>query len=716
MLPLSSQRIIPFREFEEMNPYASLQQNRVKLCKEEYPMMSDIMKNSKPNVDRTLLGGLLPIKSISFKEAKLTFPIVNLSTDKPSSFLSYLEVTIDETEDLDSRRSKLMSPVDLHKCYYGNADVAKFATIIALIPVWSNESDVIDKMSTDYDLMGISRTLSERKRKQIKIGRNINLHGASILGSKRGNQHLLDMLDVVNLNFNDDINRKKSEESRKKPKVLPSFTSFCENESGMKHKAEKGEQSTIPITNDKGMTKLFIPDLLVLIDESNYKSLADKSLMNNFLRNDPYRKKNFIGTSAPFGKCLSSNAVVNSNQIMTQLHMKIHKDEYENISFMGVVGKELDDLIEMKMVEIKEKHEIAANSWQIDLNTNSLLWDYTAPNLKPMETNRSYIDLNIDDMSVRNGLKKEMDVQIINDPWLKAIQPDANKKKEKNRFQVLDLLLTELFLDGKSRNKSEINNFDYSTQQFSSSLFCSSFFQSDKSFNSKQKHYFKKISPEKSGDYNEKTATATLSSTSTSTSSSQPFSWISYFKPKPLSLKTQCPNLISNLPSNQNNSDLENNQHQNFTNRKCSFHRNNDNKNRNDSSRLSVIDRMLSNTHALRCIPITPSRSTQKYCQSFSKPTQEHNILRHIERKYGKHVQFAPYINGLWVRDIGFYIIDVIKPKLKYSSRTMRTIENKQRANQEMKGKSNPKRFLRFEICEFDKKYQLKSDDVILLK
>ena len=125
---------------------------------------------------------------------------------------------------------------------------------------------------------------------------------------------------------------------------------------------------------------------------------------------------------------------------------------------------------------------------------------------------------------------------------------------------------------------------------------------------------------------------------------------------------------------------------------------------------------MLFRSHALRCIPITPSRSTQKYCQSFSKPTQEHNILRHIERKYGKHVQFAPYINGLWVRDIGFYIIDVIKPKLKYSSRTMRTIENKQRANQEKKGKSNLKRYLRFEICEFDKKYQLKSDDVILLK
>ena len=698
MLPLSSQRIIPFREFHEMNPYASLQQNRVKLCKEKYPMMSDIMKNSKPNVDRTLLGGLLPIKSISFKEAKLTFPIVNLSTDKPSSFLSYLEVTIDETEDLDSRRSKLMSPVDLHKCYYGNADVAKFATIIALIPVWSNESDMIDMMSTDYDLMGISRTLSGRKRKQIKIGKNINLHGPSNLGSKRGNQRLLDMLDVVNLNFGE-----KSEESRKKPKVLPSFTSFCENESGMKHKAEKGEQSTISISNDKGITKLFIPDLLVLIDESNDKSLTDKSLMNNFLRNNPYRKKNFIGASAPFGKCLSSNAVENSNEIMKQLHMKIHEDEHDNISFMGVVGKELDDLIEMKMVEIKEKHEIAANSWQIDLNTNSLLWDYTAPNLKPMETNRSYIDLNIDDMSVRNGLKKEMDVQVINDPWLKAIQPDANKKKEKNRFQVLDLLLTELFLDGKSRNKSEMNNFDYSTQQFSSSLFCSSFFQSDKSFSSKQKHYFKKISPEKSADDNEKTTTATLSSTSTSIS--QPFSWISYFKPKPLSLKAKCPNLISNLPSYQNNFDLENNQHQNFTNRKRSFHRNNDNKNRNDSSRLSVIDRMLSNTHALRCIPITPSRSTQKYCQSFSKPTQEKNILRHIESKYGKHVQFAPYLNGLWVRDIGFYIIDVIRPKLKDSSRTMRTKENKQRANQQKKGKSNLKRFLRFEICEFDKKY-----------
>ena len=69
-----------------------------------------------------------------------------------------------------------------------------------------------------------------------------------------------------------------------------------------------------------------------------------------------------------------------------------------------------------------------------------------------------------------------------------------------------------------------------------------------------------------------------------------------------------------------------------------------------------------------------------------------------MESKYGEHIQYAPYVNGLWVRDIGFYIIDVIRPTLRDSSRTMRTIENKERANQRKKGESMIMRFLRFEI------------------
>ena len=694
MLPLSSQRIIPFREFHEMEPYASLQKNRVMLCKEKYPMISEIMKNSKPNVDRTLLGGLLPIRSISFKEAEFPPPIMKLSVDTTSSFLSFLDVIRDGTEDLDSRPPKVVNLVDPHKNYYGNADVAEFASNLALIPVWSNESDLIDMMSTEYELMGISKTSSKRKRKEIKIGKNINLHRASILGSKRGYQYFLEIDDVAT---HSGINVQKLEESRKKVKVLPSFFSFYENESGMKNKAVKAETSSIHLTSNDKIKKLFIPDLLVLIDESNDKSFANTSLMNNFLSNNPSKNTNYIGTSAPIRKCSRINAVENSIQIMEQLHTRIHKEECENISMIGFVGKELEDLIEMKMIGIQEKEIVAIKSWQIDLDTKSLLWDYTAPKLKPMETDSTYINLKIDDMIVQNSLKNEKNVQVIHNPWLKAIQADENKKKERTRFQVLDLLLTESFLDGKSRNKREINVFDHSTRQFSSSLFCSSFFQSDKLFDNKIKQKFKKISPEKSAQGNEKTATVPSSPTSTSTSTSQPFSWISYFKPKPLSLEAKCPNLISNLPYHHNISNFEKNRDQYFMNKKRSRHSSNNDKNINNSNRLSVIDRMLNNTHALRCIPITQSRATEKYCHPFSKP-KEQNMLSHMESKYGEHIQYAPYVNGLWVRDIGFYIIDVIRPKLRDSSRTMRTIENKERANQRKKGESMIMRFLRFEI------------------
>ena len=701
MLPLCSQRLLSHRDFLQMEPHANLKQNRIKLCSRNYPMMSEIRKHAKPNVDFTLLGGLLPIKSISFKSVSLFEHINCLNVNCTSDFLANLDVMRDVIKDLDYCPPKVIKPGDPHQSYYGNADIGNFKTNFAWIPVWSNDSDLIDTFSTDYELMGNSKTITKNKIAEVKIGRNFKLQRESILGTKRAFQQLLDN-DYALAPANGE-NCKMSEEPTKKRKTLPSFISFYESESGIMKKETTATKSSSCISIHGIQIRHFIPDLLVPIDESTYKSCAGIFPNDLFIRNNPYRDKNYIRTLAPFGNYLCPNRLETSHQIIQEIHQKIHPEKFEKESFLGIIGTELEDLIEMKMMGIKRRENTAEKSDKISLLSDLLL-------SKSEDVNVA--DLELDDVNVQNDLKKETYRQVINNQWIGAVQYDNDNNKKRPRFQEVDILLTDSFVDDKKRNEGKYV-FDYSTPQFSSALFCSSFFQSDRLLHKKNPYNFQFLSPERSVEVGVKNKEnmmiklSSSSSTSISTSTSTtPFSWISYFKPKPLSLKEKCLNLISMespnyMNCNDNKSTYQNSSHphtlnfnnlhqnpdSNYKNNNMKSNMTTDIKNKsknniNNSSRQNVIDRMLSSTHALRCITINPYRNTNKYCYPFTNSRQSEDIYENFN---GQHVQYIPYVNGMYVKHLGSHIIDVIRPQLRDSTKSIREVENKKRGNE--KGK-----------------------------
>ena len=124
-------------------------------------MASDERQNAKPNVDSSLLGGLIPTDSINLKTSDTTPFLRCLSANHACSFLVELDTVEAEnvvdpdllgtSQGPETSRSNEQNKL---RSFFGNVEYASFLTTIAWIPIWGNDTDLIGTFSTEYRLMG----------------------------------------------------------------------------------------------------------------------------------------------------------------------------------------------------------------------------------------------------------------------------------------------------------------------------------------------------------------------------------------------------------------------------------------------------------------------------------------------------------------------------------------------------------------------------------
>jgi hypothetical protein len=137
MLPLRSQFYSLGRDRTELNKSVGLEQNRIRI----YTTLTH-SSAPMPCVNRNLLGGILLISDISFKETTLLAQsITHFSTNVVTFFRSDFD-----DANLCAPDSRVTvekgSKYDHHRCCFGNSYCSTFRTNRAQIPIWSDGDDL----------------------------------------------------------------------------------------------------------------------------------------------------------------------------------------------------------------------------------------------------------------------------------------------------------------------------------------------------------------------------------------------------------------------------------------------------------------------------------------------------------------------------------------------------------------------------------------------
>lgn len=138
MLPLRSQFYSLGRDRTELNKSVGLEQNRIRTD----TTLTHDSSAPMPCVNRNLLGGILLLSDISFKE---TTPLAQSITHFSTNVVTYFHSDFDDANLCapDSRVSvEKSSKYDHHRCCFGNPYYSTFRTNRAQIPIWGDGDDL----------------------------------------------------------------------------------------------------------------------------------------------------------------------------------------------------------------------------------------------------------------------------------------------------------------------------------------------------------------------------------------------------------------------------------------------------------------------------------------------------------------------------------------------------------------------------------------------
>jgi hypothetical protein len=138
MLPLRSQFYSLGRDRTELNKSVGLEQNRIRID----TTLTHDSSAPMPCVNRNLLGGILLLSNISFKE---TTPLAQSITHFSTNIVTFFRCDFDDANLCapDSRVSdEKSSKYDHHRCCFGNSYYTTFRTNRAQIPIWSDGDDL----------------------------------------------------------------------------------------------------------------------------------------------------------------------------------------------------------------------------------------------------------------------------------------------------------------------------------------------------------------------------------------------------------------------------------------------------------------------------------------------------------------------------------------------------------------------------------------------
>jgi hypothetical protein len=229
---------------------------------------------------------------------------------------------------------------------------------------------------------------------------------------------------------------------------------------------------------------------------------------------------------------------------------------------------------------------------------------------------------------------------VVENPWAVAVQVNVVNNRKRAKFQEFDILETIIFSGGGSKSDGRGSDFS-SDQNFSSFLFCSSFFKLEKSKKRRRDQPLSQGRRQTSKAEHPNSQELSQWKDENEGQIDTTTSWMSQYPPKPLSLKGKCPNLMldgydskETAAANKNVSCYTNSVHSDqseFSGKANIYSGNAVHKWRaanghgfsTQRARSSVTDRMLSSTHTLRCITITPSRMLT---HPFTSSITTHNI------------------------------------------------------------------------------------------
>ena len=138
MLPLRSQFYSLGRDRTQLNKSVGLEQNRIRID----TTLTHDSSAPMPCVNRNLLGGILLLSDISFKE---TTPLAQSITHFSTNVVTFFRSDFDDANLCapDSRVSvEESSKFDRHRCCFGNSYYSTFRTNRAQIPIWSDGDDL----------------------------------------------------------------------------------------------------------------------------------------------------------------------------------------------------------------------------------------------------------------------------------------------------------------------------------------------------------------------------------------------------------------------------------------------------------------------------------------------------------------------------------------------------------------------------------------------